>query len=397
MGLPYFVNTDNLGRARLVSGMPQSQIPNGGFEQGMTNWLPDAGPSIVTDPTRAHSGNNYLQISTSVGAEATNAQFVAVSPGQTITFGGWAYRESGTTGLARWKLVTYDANRNPITYPSPSPGDVSTAAWTFQEGTYVIPTGTAFVRLYCEVYQPTAATVARFDDGFLYINGVSVSIVQNLDYLPFGELNSTDSGISTHKFTGDERDAETSLDHTQFRQYTAQLARWMSPDPAGLAAVDPMNPQSWNRYVYVLNNPLNFADPSGMVLCDANVYDYPGCVGGPGDPGVFGGIDDGGLPVGGGDPPLDANAGPGIDGTGLSLIQSSDGSYFSNLIPDFAPTSVYSGLSQTDTLGADSSLGGDLLPNGDVPLNSFAQDVFSNLSARVAPLNKLSDCTGSAY
>jgi hypothetical protein len=26
--------------------------------------------------------------------------------------------------------------------------------------------------------------------------------------------------------------------------------RWVSPDPAGIAAVDPTNPQSWNRYAY---------------------------------------------------------------------------------------------------------------------------------------------------
>jgi RHS repeat-associated protein len=272
-GLTYFVHTDHLGSTRLVTSLQQSQIPNGGFEQGMTNWLPDTGPSIVTDATRAHSGNNYLQISTSTGAEATNSQFVAVVPGQVITFGGWAYRESGTTGLARWKLITYDANQNPITFPSPSPSDVSTAAWTFQQGTYVIPTGTAFVRLYCEVYQPTAATVARFDDGFLDSTGAP-TIVENLDYLPFGEILSTDSGISTHKFTGDERDAETSLDHTWFRQYSSQFGRWTSPDPAGLAAVDPGNPQSWNRYVYALNNSMNMVDPSGLYQCPtAPLYD----------------------------------------------------------------------------------------------------------------------------
>jgi hypothetical protein len=32
--------------------------------------------------------------------------------------------------------------------------------------------------------------------------------------------------------------------------------------------VDFSNPQSWNRYSYALNNPLNFMDPSG--LCSQN-------------------------------------------------------------------------------------------------------------------------------
>ena len=96
------------------------------------------------------------------------------------------------------------------------------------------------------------------------LTSMTKSIVQNLVYLPFGENNSTDSGITTHEFTGDERDSETSLDHTLFRQYSSQFARWTSPDPAGLAAVDPSNPQSWNRYAYVLNNPLKFVDPFGL-------------------------------------------------------------------------------------------------------------------------------------
>src|SRR5258705_7849672 len=41
----------------------------------------------------------------------------------------------------------------------------------------------------------------------------------------------------------------------------------MTADPAGLAAVNPSNPQSWNRYAYVLNNPLNSIDPLGLSDC----------------------------------------------------------------------------------------------------------------------------------
>jgi RHS repeat-associated protein len=52
------------------------------------------------------------------------------------------------------------------------------------------------------------------------------------------------------------------------REYGIQ-GRWPSPDPAGLLAVDASNPQSWNRYAYVLNNPLAMTDPTGM---DGAVY-----------------------------------------------------------------------------------------------------------------------------
>ena len=38
----------------------------------------------------------------------------------------------------------------------------------------------------------------------------------------------------------------------------------MSPDPLG---GDLTNPQSLNRYSYVLNNPLTNTDPTGMYTC----------------------------------------------------------------------------------------------------------------------------------
>jgi RHS repeat-associated protein len=41
--------------------------------------------------------------------------------------------------------------------------------------------------------------------------------------------------------------------------------RWLTPDPAGMAAADPSNPQSWNLYAYVMNLPLNLVDPLGLV------------------------------------------------------------------------------------------------------------------------------------
>ena len=54
------------------------------------------------------------------------------------------------------------------------------------------------------------------------------------------------------------------------------MGRWMTPDPAGLAAVDPGNPQSWNRYAYVLNNPMSYVDASGL-SCE-NPHDGSKCV-----------------------------------------------------------------------------------------------------------------------
>jgi RHS repeat-associated protein len=66
-----------------------------------------------------------------------------------------------------------------------------------------------------------------------------------------------------NKFTGKERDSESGLDNFEARYYGSSLGRFMSPDPDNTGA-DLLAPQSWNAYSYVLNNPLNAIDPTGL-------------------------------------------------------------------------------------------------------------------------------------
>ena len=40
--------------------------------------------------------------------------------------------------------------------------------------------------------------------------------------------------------------------------------KMLSPHPSGLAAVNPANPQTWNEYAYVANQPLTATDPLGL-------------------------------------------------------------------------------------------------------------------------------------
>jgi len=90
------------------------------------------------------------------------------------------------------------------------------------------------------------------------------AIKRGMDFQPFG-FEVVHNGLITdnYKFTGLERDTETGNDHTLFRQYAFNLGRWYSPDPL---AGSILNPQSLNRYAYVLNNPTNFIDPLGLVV-----------------------------------------------------------------------------------------------------------------------------------
>jgi RHS repeat-associated protein len=54
---------------------------------------------------------------------------------------------------------------------------------------------------------------------------------------------------------------------TDTRRYTPSAGRWFTPDPA---PADLTNPQSLNRYAYVLNNPTTLTDPTGLMYCDPN-------------------------------------------------------------------------------------------------------------------------------
>ena len=64
--------------------------------------------------------------------------------------------------------------------------------------------------------------------------------------------------------TGYEADAETGLNFAQARYQSSVQGRFTSADPL-LASASVGNPQSFNRYTYVVNNPVNLTDPSGLV------------------------------------------------------------------------------------------------------------------------------------
>jgi RHS repeat-associated protein len=73
-----------------------------------------------------------------------------------------------------------------------------------------------------------------------------------------------------HKFTGKERDSESRLDYFGARYYSWAQGRLNSPD-APFADQNPEDPQSWNLYAYVRNNPLAYFDPSGRACFSLNI------------------------------------------------------------------------------------------------------------------------------
>ena len=73
------------------------------------------------------------------------------------------------------------------------------------------------------------------------------------------------SGLQPHKYTSYERDANNS-DEAMHRRYNRLWSRFDQPDPYN-GSNNLSDPQSFNRYNYVQNDPVNYIDPSGLEMC----------------------------------------------------------------------------------------------------------------------------------
>jgi RHS repeat-associated protein len=103
-----------------------------------------------------------------------------------------------------------------------------------------------------------------------FLTTQSGNVAYRGEYDPHGEtiFESAPAGsfINSKKFTGYERNWATGLDYAKARNYQRTRGRFTSPDPLSVAAADVTNPQSFNRYAYVGNDPINYVDPTGLYL-----------------------------------------------------------------------------------------------------------------------------------
>jgi len=95
------------------------------------------------------------------------------------------------------------------------------------------------------------------------LSGSSGSQLEVNVYYPFGRTQTATPQASfqvSRRFTGQVFDAESGLYYYNARYYDPELGRFIQPDDR---LPDYSNPQSYNRYSYVMNNPLRYNDPTG--------------------------------------------------------------------------------------------------------------------------------------
>ena len=133
------------------------------------------------------------------------------------------------------------------------------------------------------IYNGSTLTYAHPDwqgSGRLVTYSSTRTMADDSAYAPFGEQYAV-SG-SFYDFTGQQQwtlGSNTGVVDFLFRRYSPVEGRWISPDPAGAVAVDITNPQTWNRYAYLANNPLSYIDPLGLHWACNGYYGLTSCSG----------------------------------------------------------------------------------------------------------------------
>jgi RHS repeat-associated protein len=214
-----------------------------------------------------------------------------------------AYDLAGNRTNVNGNTVAYDAENRQVTVTEPASLGGGTETYAYDGmGQRVFKSGPGGTTVY--VYDALGQLAAEYSTAInsspcatcyltwdhlgtpRMVTDQNGNVVARHDYLLFGEEVpggspgrtsefGANDGIAT-KFTGQYRDSETGVDYFHARYFGSAQGRFNSPDPMN-AGADLTDPQTWNGYAYVRNNPLNAVDPSGA--CDvfaAGITMYPG-------------------------------------------------------------------------------------------------------------------------
>ena len=97
-------------------------------------------------------------------------------------------------------------------------------------------------------------------------------VISTIDLDPWGGETgrSSNQGLQPHRYTTYERDSNGG-DDAMMRRYQSSLSVFSQPDPYD-GSYNLSDPQSFNRYAYVQNNPVNLVDPSGLMCMLMGTY-----------------------------------------------------------------------------------------------------------------------------
>jgi RHS repeat-associated protein len=195
--------------------------------------------------------------------------------------GSEGYCQSGT-GTAPTACYTYDAEGRRVRRTVPGSGitddylyDLSGRFITQVSGTGFWIRGELYAgNRHLGTYENDLSTPTTFFNDTDWLGtervqtGVSGAACETIVSLPFGDGLTTSGSCdpSALYFTSKERDWESNLDDFEARFYSSQFGRFISVDPVKVTPGRMQDPQQFNLYSYVRNNPLRYIDPDGEIL-----------------------------------------------------------------------------------------------------------------------------------
>ncbi len=188
------------------------------------------------------------------------------------------YKITQGTRITEFK---YDANRNIYLRLDKRAGKTTKTLYAGNYEKVTLPTGVTEHKFYVGNAVITQRSNNANDEFYLHkdhqgsttsITNAIGMIVQQFVYDPWGKqynvqsnaiFNAYSSPAVSKGYTGHKMVNDLDIIHMNGRIYDPTLGRFLQADPFIQA---PKNSQNYNRYSYVLNNPMSYTDPSGYFL-----------------------------------------------------------------------------------------------------------------------------------
>jgi RHS repeat-associated protein len=270
---------DGFNRISTANNSSNQQSYTYAYDRYSNRWQQNSNPSYVFNSNNQISGSGVVyDAAGNVTADGLGNTYTYDAENRVIQVNGTAGQCSTATAcyvydaLGQRVRATINSTSYDFIYNGGRAIDeVAASGWVWGDA------GGSQLAVYSN--SPTSTTYFNHSDwlgsvrAWSNVSGASVGTSTNL---PFGD-GQTNSGTMANlwHYTGLPEDTESGLTHALFRQLSTTQGRWMTSDPAGLAAVDPTNPQSWNRYAYVNNTPTNAVDPLGLYCPVPGPLDNP--------------------------------------------------------------------------------------------------------------------------
>jgi RHS repeat-associated protein len=228
--------------------MPNSQLAI----DALTNHVVSAGVGYDL------AGNMTSDSSFNYAFDAANRISTVSSPGALTPSATYSYDSSGNRTVKNGTVYIYLGGRVIAEYPNGTGAASPSVEYIYAGGRRVASlSGGVLTYHYWDHLSVRASADATGKQ------------VRTYGSFPFGETWYELGTSNKWKFTTYENDAESGLNFANARFHSPRLGRFMSLDPIGGHL---SNPQSFNRYAYVRNDPINATDSTGMV-CDMGCDD----------------------------------------------------------------------------------------------------------------------------